>query len=109
MRRFPTLLWLALLAVGLGRSSGTVLVTPPLAVRPGLEAVQDHALPATAILARGERARPGPAGTYAVPAGARALTVVGLRTIGSSKPAPTLRPAIAGALAYFPTGPPLLV
>src|SRR5437899_7648371 len=112
MRRSPVLLWLALLAVGLGRSFGTAPFAPPLAVRPGVEAAQEHALPAASRLRLAaavpswvERVRPGEA-MHAAAAGAPAPELDGPYPALASARAPARPHGITGALAYFPTGPP---
>jgi hypothetical protein len=115
MRRSRFLLWLAALVVVAGRSSGTLAATA-LAVRPAVEVYGEHALPtaprlrlASAALPSPERARSGDAGTHALPVPPIEPGLGGVSVLAAAIPAPANTRGAAGALPYFPTGPPLLV
>jgi hypothetical protein len=115
MRRSRFLLWLAALAVVAGRSSGTLAATA-LAVRSAVEAYGEHALPtaprlrlASAALPSPERARSGDAAMHALPAPFVEQGPRGVPVCAAPIPAPAFTRGAAGALPYFPTGPPLLV
>jgi hypothetical protein len=114
MRRPRFLLCLAALALVASRSSRTLAATA-LAVRPAVEASAEHALPIAtrsrlaAALPSAERARSGDAAMHALPASSIEPGRGGVRVMAAPAPAPGFTPGAAGALPYFPTGPPLLV
>jgi len=117
MPRFPVLLRLALLALVLGRPSGTAPVAAELAFGPGLvQAGPEHALPATprvylapALVSRGDRDGTRVSPLRIAPTDAIEPVFPWPRTATLPEPAPPAPRDVAGALAYFPTGPPLLV
>lgn len=117
MRRFPPLLLqLALLALVLGRSSGTASIATEVALQPGVPAGPEHALPAApqvrlapVLLSRGDRAGTGVGNMHAAPTGVPERAIHGPRTAAVPEPSPPAPCGAAGARAYFPTGPPLLV
>lgn len=117
MPRFPLLLRLALLALVLGRPSGTAQVAAEVALGPGrVPAGPEHALPATprvhlapALMSRGYRDGTRVSPQQVAPTDAIEPVFPWPRTATLAEPAPSAPHGVAGALAYFPTGPPLLV